>query len=181
MAEDVFASYFTSHMMEAIATCFALHVPCVALLVLPPSAPVQRAVDDLRDLGVNAHNFDLTSEASPGRVHLLRDFTTEATENPTLLVSAPASTRGIDLPELSHVLILGIPDVANADVFRHMAGRVDRFGRGGKVISFLKDREEEFRDGVMKTTTNEPNLMRLIYGKLGIKPVWLDLDSFGEQ
>ena len=95
--------------MEAVAAAFAVDVPRVALLVLPASAPLQRAVYDLRMLGVNAHGLDLLAN-DRGRAHLLRGAGDRVEANPTLLVSTLASTRGLDLPDLSHVFILGVPE-----------------------------------------------------------------------
>ena len=114
--------------MEGIASVFATEVPKVALLVLPASAPVQRAVYDLRVLGVNAVGLNL-----------LRDLTSgEETPNPTLLVSTTVSIRGIDLPDLSHVFIWGVVD---ANSYLHASGRVGRFGRPGRVVSVLEDEQ----------------------------------------
>jgi superfamily II DNA/RNA helicase len=136
-------SPFNPNAFEAIATAFALDVPKVALLVLPSSSAVQRAVYDLREMGVNAHSLDLL-EGSKGRSHLLLGA---GEENPTLLVSTLATTRGLDLPELTHVFILGIPGGPKVtgrtvDAYIHIAGRVGRFGRGGKVISVVEKGED---------------------------------------
>ncbi|KAF5384794.1 hypothetical protein D9615_001424 [Tricholomella constricta] len=141
---------FNPNAMEAIATSFALDVPSVALLVLPSSSPVQRAVYELREMGVNAHRLDLLTDEK-GRSHLLRGGDS-GQENPTLLVSTLATTRGLDLPELTHVFILGIPDGPKVngrtvDAYVHLAGRVGRFGRGGKVITVVeKEAEEEEKE-----------------------------------
>ncbi|KAG5653591.1 hypothetical protein H0H81_012098 [Sphagnurus paluster] len=132
---------FNPNAMEAIATAFALDVPSVALLVLPSTSPVQRAVYELREMGINAQRLDMLTEER-GRSHLLRGDRL-GQENPTLLVSTLATTRGLDLPELTHVFILGIPDGPKVngktvDAYVHLAGRVGRFGRGGKVITVVE-------------------------------------------
>jgi hypothetical protein len=88
-------------------------------------------------MGVNAHGLDLLAE-DRGREHLLRSPSDAPVSNPVLLVSTLASTRGLDLPELSHCFILGLPDVRRADPYLHAAGRVGRFGRGGKVVTVLE-------------------------------------------
>ena len=146
-------SPFNPNALEAIATAFALDVPSVALLVLPASASVQRAVNELQEMGVNAHSLDLLKDEK-GKKHLLHSASV-VQENPTLLVSTLATTRGIDLPELSHVFILGVPDgpkvTARAvDAYFHVAGRVGRFGRGGRVITVVEKMSgtvEEAEDG----------------------------------
>ncbi|KAG5647626.1 hypothetical protein DXG03_008979 [Asterophora parasitica] len=130
---------FNPNAMEAIATAFALDVPSVALLVLPSTSPVQRAVYELREMGINARRVE-------GRSDLLRGDGS-GQDNATLLVSTLATTRGLDLPELTHVFILGIPDGPTVngktvDAYVHLAGRVGRFGRGGKVVTVVEKEEE---------------------------------------
>lgn len=124
-------------------------MPSLALFVLPSSASVQRAVFDLRELGVNAHALDLLA-ATSGRSHLLQGGTA-VKEDPTLLVSTLATTRGLDLPELTHVFILGVPesgkvDGRTVDAYLHIAGRVGRFGRGGKIITVVEGRSRDQDD-----------------------------------
>jgi superfamily II DNA/RNA helicase len=132
-------------MMETVAAAFAMDVPSIALLVLPSSAPVKRAVWELRELGVNAHGLDL-QDTNKGRSYLASGGGTSA--NPTLLVSTLATTRGLDLPALSHVFLYGLPDGARVnsrtvDAYLHIAGRVGRFGRSGKVVTLVEDSSSE--------------------------------------
>ncbi|KAI0652146.1 P-loop containing nucleoside triphosphate hydrolase protein [Trametes meyenii] len=162
-------SPFNPDALEGIAAAFALDVPSVGLLVLPSNAPVQRAVCDLRLLGVNTHALDVVKDET-GRVHLMRQDFGVATENPTLLVSTLASTRGLDLPELTHVFILGVLDNGAGDSYLHVAGRVGRFGRGGKVVSVVADRHEETLDNGKKRVRDEPRLIGALLRKAGIKP-----------
>ena len=134
-------SAFNPILTEGIASVFATDVPRVALLVLPASAPVQRAVYDLRMLGVNAFGLDLLA-IDRGRKHLIGGSRRGIEENPTLFVSTTASTRGLDLPYLTHVFVWGVQDM---NTYVHVAGRVGRFGRGGKVISVLQEKGEQGR------------------------------------
>ena len=161
-------------MLEAVATFFAFDVPNLALLVVPRNAPVADVVLELQNLGVNAMSFDMRSP----EVATLAVRKHTGSQEPALLVATPSVTRGVDLPTLTHVFILGAPDVANVDVFKHIAGRVDRFGRGGKVVTFLTEIEKEYRDGMMRTTKNPAGLLKTFYRKLGIKPTWFDLSKF---
>jgi len=130
--------------MEGIASVFATDVPKVALLILPASAPVQRAVHDLRMLGINAFGLDLLI-TNRGKVHLVGGSGGRMEDNPTLLVSTTASTRGIDLPDLSHVFVWGVVD---ANSYQHASGRVGRFGRGGRVVTVLEERREDWNEPV---------------------------------
>jgi hypothetical protein len=163
-------SPFNPNVMEAVATAFALDVPTVALLVIPADAPVSRAVYDLRQLGVNAHGLNLLVE-DRGRAHLLRGPSDVADENPTLLVSTLASTRGLDLPELGHVFVLGMPSKQRVDTYLHTAGRVGRFGRGGKVITMLEEeREAVGRKGDLRVVKDAERMSHMLR-QLGITPV----------
>ncbi|KAH9944132.1 P-loop containing nucleoside triphosphate hydrolase protein [Epithele typhae] len=158
--------------IEAIAETFALEASSVALLVLPSDAPVTRAVDELRDLGVNAHALDVVQEAK-GRLHLMRRELGTRVDDPTLLVSTLASTRGMDLPELSHVFLLGILDAGRVDSYIHVAGRVGRFGRGGKVITVLEERPRvRDKSGELKEINGPKRVLHML-GKLQVAPAKL--------
>lgn len=63
----------------------------------------------------------------------------------SLLVSTPAAVRGLDLPMLDAVFMLGCPDSPAAYV--HAAGRVGRIGQSGphKVVTVVASGEEEMR------------------------------------
>jgi superfamily II DNA/RNA helicase len=150
-------STFHPVLMEGIASIFATDVPRVALLVLPASAPVQRAVYDLRMLGINAFGLDLLN-MDRGQAHLIGGTGGKIEDNPTLLVSTTASTRGIDLPDLSHVFIWGVVD---SNAYRHVSGRVGRFGRGGRVVTVLEERRG---DG------DEPGRYLRLLKSIGMRP-----------
>jgi superfamily II DNA/RNA helicase len=120
-------------------------------------------------MGVDAHSLDLLA-ADKGRSHLLHGPGT-GEENPTLLVSTLATTRGLDLPELSHVFILGIPGGPKVtgrtvDAYVHVAGRVGRFGRGGKVITVV-EKNEDMDEG----PTTESSKMSRILSDIQVTPV----------
>jgi hypothetical protein len=155
--------------LEAVATAFAMDVPRVALLILPPSAPIHRFVGDLREMGCNAHGLDLLSDER-GRGHLLRGASDAPVEDPALLVATEASTRGLDLPELSHVFMLGLPEGRSVDQYLHMAGRVGRFGRPGKVITVLGAPPPTAEDPNGKRMGHESQSMMKVFRRLGLVP-----------
>ena len=157
--------------LEAVATAFALDVPSVALLSLDSAAPVQRIVHELRELGVNAQGLDLLL-ADRGRAHLLQGTLTGTEEDPVMLVSTVATTRGIDLPNLTHVFTIGVPyDGHRVNTYKHIAGRVGRFGRGGKVITIVNDKEEvKGEDGTVLYVRDEPKRMMMTLKEIGVQP-----------
>lgn len=159
-------------MLEAVAATFALDVPRVALLVLPASAAVRKIIFELRQLGVNAHAFDLVAnEAS--RSHVLSRMDEVSDEDPVLIVATLATVRGIDLPDLTHVFMLGVPEGRSGDAYLHVAGRVGRFGRQGKVITILEEGVEE-RTGNKVVVRDVPKRMTVLLSRIGIQPTRLE-------
>ncbi|KDR85310.1 hypothetical protein GALMADRAFT_132015 [Galerina marginata CBS 339.88] len=137
--------------LEAIATAFALHVPSIALLVIPSSAPVHRVVHELRGLGVNAEGLDVRAYLADGDAQTVQD-------GPRLLVGTVATTRGLDMPELSHVFVLGVPEGRAVDGYTHIAGRVGRFGRRGRVVSVVTAAESRRMMRILRALGERPVL-----------------------
>ncbi|KIM47903.1 hypothetical protein M413DRAFT_22484 [Hebeloma cylindrosporum] len=138
----------SANVVETIATAFAVDVSGTALLVVPASAGVQRVVEDLRSLGVDAEGLDVRRGA--------------AGENPRLLVATAATMRGLDLPQLSHVFVVGLVDGRSVngrvvDSYVHIAGRVGRFGGRGRVVSVVEDEEEAKKMSRILRTIRVPN------------------------
>lgn len=134
--------------LETIATAFAADVSGTALLVVPANAGVQRVVGDLRSLGVDAERLDVRRGA--------------AGENPRLLVATTATMRGLDLPQLSHVFVVGLVDGRRVngrvvDSYVHIAGRVGRFGGRGRVVSVVEDGDEAGKMLRILRTIKVPN------------------------
>lgn len=158
---------FSPGMLEAVASAFALDVPNIALLVVPATTSVRRVIFELNQLGVNAHGLDLVDNEA-GRAHLLSKDRDIPDENPTLLVSTLATTRGIDFPALTHVFLLGLPEGRAGDVYQHVAGRVGRFGRRGKVITIVEGRRENEEKNGKVCVRDDSKKMDVMLKKLGI-------------
>ncbi|KAF8912970.1 P-loop containing nucleoside triphosphate hydrolase protein [Gymnopilus junonius] len=138
-------SPFDGEALEAVATGFALDVPSTGLLVIPSWAPVQRAVYELRTMGVDAEGLDMQKEKETGE-----------RGGPRLLVGTVATTRGVDMPWLSHVFILGLPEGRIVDGYTHIAGRVGRFGRPGRVVTVVTPAECAKMLAVLRTLRKTP-------------------------
>ena len=133
--------------IEAISICFAMGVPRTALLDTPVTHPVHRLVEELKWYGVGAHPLDMLSP-NAGRDCMLSSKDAKATvgnEGPILLVSTLANTRGLDLPDLSHVFVMGVPE-GRVGSYTHIAGRTGRFGKTGKAFTVVEKTEEEIDD-----------------------------------
>jgi hypothetical protein len=125
-----------------------MDVPQTALLVTPATHPIHRLIKELKGYGVDARPLDMLSPVA-GKNHMLNGKGTETTadgEGPILLVSTLANTRGLDLPDLSHVFVMGVPE-GRVDSYTHIAGRTGRFGKAGKIVTVVEKIEEEVDDG----------------------------------
>ncbi|CCO30008.1 hypothetical protein RSOLAG1IB_06389 [Rhizoctonia solani AG-1 IB] len=146
--------------LEAVATSVALDVSHRALLVIPNGVSIDPVVETLRELGVETRTLNLkeeiqhvstrlenelentipnsphTSQSSLSDPSLVgQDEGEEFASNPTLLVATTTAVRGIDIPTLSHVYIVG--GLESEETYRHVAGRAGRFGTPGTVVSFV--------------------------------------------
>ncbi|QRW20822.1 Helicase conserved C-terminal domain [Rhizoctonia solani] len=140
--------------LEAVATSVALDVSHRALLVIPNGVSIGPVVEALRELGVEARTLNLKDEIehvsnrleNEQEVHskpssattssdrsLAEDEGEDFVSNPTLLIATTTAVRGIDIPTLSHVYIVG--GLESEEIYRHVAGRAGRFGMPGTVIS----------------------------------------------
>ncbi|KZV75482.1 P-loop containing nucleoside triphosphate hydrolase protein [Peniophora sp. CONT] len=171
-------SPFNQRAMEVVAEVFAYEVKLLSLLILPSEASVRRAIWELRQLGVNAMGLNLKDNP-----HVLRSDA--SAEQPTLLVATDATTRGLDIWNLSHVFIYGVPDGhRSADQYLHWAGRVGRLAgreRGlhpSRVITIVIERprpsaaEPKSRiEGLSpRTSKDEERALERIFDKLHIRP-----------
>lgn len=138
------------------------------MLVTAATASVEALVGELREIGVNAHGLDVI-DSERGGSYLLRKGAAPD-DDPTLLVATLSTVRGLDLPDLSHVFVLGASDGVDHDAYVHAAGRVGRFGRSGKVIAILRRFYVAKQHG-KRSVVDEPIRMKAIYQKLGVTPV----------
>lgn len=65
------------------------------------------------------------------------------------IVATDLAARGIDLPEISHVINLGLPS-HDLSFYTHRAGRTGRSGREGYAISLVSNKEEASIRKLMK-------------------------------
>ncbi|CAE6487200.1 unnamed protein product, partial [Rhizoctonia solani] len=148
--------------LEAVATSVALDVGHRALLVIPTGVSIGPVVETLRGFGVETRTLNFqeeiehvstrpedvpegrtstslsrTPQISPFGHHpsVEQNEDEEFVSNPTLLVATTTAVRGVDIPTLSHVYIVG--GLESEEAYRHIAGRVGRFGMSGTVVSFV--------------------------------------------
>jgi ATP-dependent RNA helicase DeaD len=99
----------------------------------------KRTVDDVVE-GLGARGYQ--AEALHGdisqvmRERVLRSFRAGQTE---VLVATDVAARGLDVPEVSHVINFDIPP--DPEYYVHRIGRTGRSGRSGVAITFVNPRE----------------------------------------
>ncbi|MCC7371250.1 MAG: DEAD/DEAH box helicase [Chloroflexi bacterium] len=99
----------------------------------------KRMVDEVSE-GLNARGYP--AEALHGdisqamRERVLRGFRGGQTE---VLVATDVAARGLDIPEVSHVINFDIPP--DPEYYVHRIGRTGRYGRRGAAITFVNPRE----------------------------------------
>jgi len=65
-----------------------------------------------------------------------------------ILVSTNVAARGIDVPEITHVVNYDMPD--NVEEYVHRIGRTARMGRKGTAVSFLAEWDLEIFDKIVE-------------------------------
>ena len=68
----------------------------------------------------------------------------------SLLVATNVASRGLDIPEVSHVINYDIPE--DAETYVHRIGRTARAGRDGKAITFVAEWDMEAWAAIRKLT-----------------------------
>ncbi|MDA7936424.1 DEAD/DEAH box helicase [bacterium] len=66
----------------------------------------------------------------------------------TVLVATDIAARGIDVPEITHVINFDLPNISESYV--HRIGRTARAGRAGIAISFCDEDENEYLRDIQK-------------------------------
>jgi ATP-dependent RNA helicase DeaD len=109
---------------------------------------VDRLADDLerRGVRVGALHGDMDQRRRDRVVELFRAGDLD------VLIATNVAARGLDIPEITHVVNFDVPQ--NAEEYVHRIGRTGRAGREGKAITFVGEWEvddfqrlvEEFGD-----------------------------------
>jgi ATP-dependent RNA helicase DeaD len=94
------------------------------------------------------------------REKILKDFRAGTLH---LLVATNVASRGLDIPEVTHVINYDIPE--DAETYVHRIGRTARAGRGGKAVTFVAEWDTEAWAAIRKLTGEAIREERLpLYG-----------------
>ncbi len=103
-----------------------------------------RVVKHLRQVDIHAHAIH-GNKSQNNRERALDDF---RTGRAPVLVATDIAARGIDVPDISHVINFDLPNIAESYV--HRIGRTARAGRDGIAISFCDAEEREYLRDIEK-------------------------------
>ena len=90
------------------------------------------------------------------RERVIADFRSGAV---TLLIATNLAARGLDIPEVSHVINYDIPEESESYV--HRIGRTARMGREGMAITFVAEWDEKSLSEIKKVTNGALRQERL--------------------
>lgn len=127
-------SYYVVKTMEkdrALARILELESPSAAIIFCNTKADVHYVTAVLRGFGYNAD--ELSADLSQAQ----RERVLQSMRSGQLrfLVATDVAGRGIDIPELTHVILYAPPE--DHESYIHRAGRTGRAGAGGTVISLV--------------------------------------------
>ncbi|SNX82195.1 related to RRP3 - protein involved in rRNA processing [Melanopsichium pennsylvanicum] len=176
-------------LIEALAFCFASEGVDRGLALIPARWSLLKTRAALEALGVTvrlASNVPSGANAAPAQ-----SDTANIAANPELYLLQTTSSRGLDIPALSHVFLVGYASVIDAVSYVHSAGRVARIGGNpdapatGKVVTLLRGlshdtelpthvQEEQVKKPSKVISTSEAKMAN-VYRRLGVVPRKFDL------
>jgi ATP-dependent RNA helicase DeaD len=105
---------------------------------------VDRLAKILRERGVNAAVLH-GDMAQGARLKALEAF---ARGRARVLIATNVAARGLDLPDVSHVINFDMPE--DVDTYVHRVGRTARAGRAGEAVTFVGQYDLEVFDGIRR-------------------------------
>jgi ATP-dependent RNA helicase DeaD len=116
---------------RALIRILELESPAAAIIFCNTKADVHYVAAVLRGFGFNAD--ELSADLNQARREEV--LTTLRQGKLRFLVATDVAARGIDIPELTHVILFSPPE--DPESYIHRAGRTGRAGAGGTVISLV--------------------------------------------
>jgi superfamily II DNA/RNA helicase len=80
-----------------------------------------------------------------------------------ILVSTNLAARGIDIPNITHVINYDMPE--NVEEYVHRIGRAGRMGRVGTAVTLVQEWDFDMLDDIMGQVGD-----KLVKGKLSVSP-----------
>ncbi|KAE8242690.1 hypothetical protein A4X03_0g7987, partial [Tilletia caries] len=115
------------HLLGALAFAFASDESSRGLALVPAQWSLRKTKEMLEGWGVPVRLLD-GGGSSEGGDGAETTAAAEGKDSPVLYLLQATSARGLDLPVLTHVFIVGIEAVGDAVRYTHLAGRASRIG-----------------------------------------------------
>jgi ATP-dependent RNA helicase DeaD len=140
---------------EALRTVLHEQAPERAMVFCRTQMAVDRLTRILRRDGISVEAIH-GSLGQSQRERVLADFRAGTV---TLLIATNLAARGLDIPEVSHVINYDIPEESESYV--HRIGRTARMGREGMAITFVAEWDEKSLSEIKKVTNGALRQERL--------------------
>jgi ATP-dependent RNA helicase DeaD len=129
---------------EALLEILQEQRPERAIIFRRTKAGVDRLVHFLhrRGVEVEALHGDMPQRS---REQVLSRFRSGAL---SLIVATDVAARGLDIPEVTHVINLDVPE--SAEAYIHRIGRTGRLGRAGTAITFISEWDQAALEAIKK-------------------------------
>ncbi|ABB13920.1 DEAD/DEAH box helicase [Carboxydothermus hydrogenoformans] len=123
--------------IEGLVSILNSELPIQAIVFCRTKKRVDEVVEQLNFRGYAAKGLhgDMSQRE---RTQTIKSFKAGKTE---LLVATDVAARGLDIPDVSHVINFDIPQ--NPESYIHRIGRTGRAGREGKAITLINYRERK--------------------------------------
>jgi ATP-dependent RNA helicase DeaD len=144
-----------SRKVDALTRILDAEVPTSAMIF----ARTKHGVDELgeallaRGFAVETLHGDLSQTQ---RDRVMRRFRANQAD---ILIATDVAARGLDIPEVSHVINFDIPE--SAETYVHRIGRTGRAGRDGAAITLVSPRESRWLQQVERMTKAKIEFKRL--------------------
>ncbi|ORX90568.1 P-loop containing nucleoside triphosphate hydrolase protein [Basidiobolus meristosporus CBS 931.73] len=113
-------------MLESVAAACQAEDVQSAVIFVPSGTSISDFIFRLEEYGI-----------SPTELSQRYHKSNLGSKEQRIYIATEHVARGIDIPDLSHVFIVGLPSSPTS--YLHMAGRSGRMGKRGKVITFIGD------------------------------------------
>lgn len=127
-------------MAESIASICSRQSIKKALVFVHSEYSVNDLVSNLDALGLKSARLSDMNNFDGGTVQA--PFSSWFSGSVDIVVGTEYEARGLDIPNLEHVIIVGTVSPAS---YTHMSGRTGRFGKTGTAITLLTDTKQKFR------------------------------------
>jgi ATP-dependent RNA helicase DeaD len=116
---------------------------------------VDRLTQQLQDAGLGARAIHGDLRQSE-RDRVMRDF---REGNLQFLVATNVAARGLDIPDIQHVINYDVPQ--NAEEYIHRVGRTARAGKKGSSVTFVSEWELHEWDAILRDLGEEPEQLEI--------------------